>query len=78
MAIKILKLLELRTELKSSHAIFLEGSTGRTTVQFRALALVSGVKLHTRYNSARTNLSEILKSIDMIIKHQLHFRTVSS
>ena len=43
MAIAILKLVDLRTD---SHAIFLEGSTGHTVVQSRALALVRVLKLH--------------------------------
>ena len=63
MAIKIFKLLELRTVVKRCDAIFLEGSTGHTVVQSRALALVRGLKLHARHNSPRTTLSESLISI---------------
>ena len=40
-------LIYVQAVVKSCHAIFLEGSTGQTVVQFRALALVRGLKLHT-------------------------------
>ena len=39
-------LIDVQTVVKSCNAIFLEGSTGQTVVQSRALALVRGLKLH--------------------------------
>ena len=71
MAIAILKLVDLRTD---SHAIFLEGSTGHTVVQSRALALVGGLKLHMTPRTTARKFNDYL-GIDMIIKYQLHFRT---
>ena len=41
MAIRIIKLLELNTIVKSCQAIFLEGSAGHTVVQSRSLDFVN-------------------------------------
>ena len=60
-------LIDVQTVVKSCNAIFLEGPTGQTVVQSRALALVRGLKLHTRHNSPHTILSEKIMIIWALI-----------
>ena len=68
-------LIYVQTVVKSCNAIFLEGSTGQTVVQFRALALVRGLKLHTTLLVPLGPKIHEYLGIDMIVKHELHLRT---
>ena len=78
MAIIILRSIKITWVTYSSKVLpphFLEGSTGYTIVQSRALALVRGLRYMQLSSHHSVRKYNDYWGIYMIIKHQLHFRT---